>query len=92
MKIGIGVDQRGNRRLPAVGSDHDFGANGRAMPIRVPQQRSDDPAFVTDLKAREYHTVTHISARAAGCIDEDAIQHGPPRRAEMLDAMLRLNA
>jgi hypothetical protein len=36
--------------------------------------------------------VTHICPRAAGCIDEDAIQHGAPRRAEILDAILRLDA
>ena len=36
--------------------------------------------------------MTHIGARAAGCIDENAIQHGPPRRAEILDAILRLDA
>ena len=73
-----GTDGSGDRRVLAVGADHDPGllGYGRATPVPASYARHD---IAVEIQALHGEALPQLDAGLDGCVDEELVQHDAPR-------------
>ena len=89
--VGRRADETSNRRAPPVGADNQVRADRAGGAGAVGDHNAPDPPRSRPLHGHQGDAMPDLSASQACGVDEDRIDHCPPRRIEGVDAVLMLD-